>query len=92
MDPSGCVHYDFPEIELPVEPVQRPYPPLWAAGNVAPAARHGLNVVSGAPLTAELRARYDEGWAESDMPHAEAQRTMDAFIAEVIPAIRALEG
>jgi alkanesulfonate monooxygenase SsuD/methylene tetrahydromethanopterin reductase-like flavin-dependent oxidoreductase (luciferase family) len=65
MDSDGSAHYDFPEIELPVEPVQRPYPPLWAAGNVEAAARNGLNVVSGAPVTAELRARYDELWAES---------------------------
>ena len=65
MDASGCAHYDFPEIELPVEPIQRPYPPLWAAGNVEHAAAHGLNVVSGAPLSAELRARYDEQWAET---------------------------
>ena len=65
MDSTGSEHYDFPEIELPVEPLQRPYPPLWAAGNVEQAARHGLNVVSGAPLTADLRARYDEQWAET---------------------------
>ena len=65
MDASGCAHYDFPEIELPVEPVQRPYPPLWAAGNVENAARHGLNIVAGVPLTAEMRGRYDELWAES---------------------------
>jgi alkanesulfonate monooxygenase SsuD/methylene tetrahydromethanopterin reductase-like flavin-dependent oxidoreductase (luciferase family) len=65
MDSDGSAHYDFPEIELPVEPVQRPYPPMWAAGNVEAAARNGLNVVSGAPVTAELRARYDELWAAS---------------------------
>jgi alkanesulfonate monooxygenase SsuD/methylene tetrahydromethanopterin reductase-like flavin-dependent oxidoreductase (luciferase family) len=64
MDASGCAHYDFPEIELPVEPVQRPYPPLWAAGNVELAARNGMNFVFGAPVTAELRRRYDELWAE----------------------------
>jgi alkanesulfonate monooxygenase SsuD/methylene tetrahydromethanopterin reductase-like flavin-dependent oxidoreductase (luciferase family) len=45
--------------------VQRPYPPLWAAGNVELAARNGMNFVSGAPITAELRRRYDELWAES---------------------------
>jgi alkanesulfonate monooxygenase SsuD/methylene tetrahydromethanopterin reductase-like flavin-dependent oxidoreductase (luciferase family) len=65
MDSAGSAHYDFPEIELPVEPLQRPYPPMWAAGNVEAAARNGLNVVSGAPVTAELRARYDTLWAES---------------------------
>jgi alkanesulfonate monooxygenase SsuD/methylene tetrahydromethanopterin reductase-like flavin-dependent oxidoreductase (luciferase family) len=65
MDASGCAHYDFPEIELPVEPLQRPYPPLWAAGNVEAAGRHGLNVVAGMPLTADARRRYDELWAQS---------------------------
>jgi alkanesulfonate monooxygenase SsuD/methylene tetrahydromethanopterin reductase-like flavin-dependent oxidoreductase (luciferase family) len=58
-------HFDFPEVELPLEPVQRPYPPLWAAGNVEAAARHGFHVVSGAPVTAEVRARHRELWEES---------------------------
>jgi alkanesulfonate monooxygenase SsuD/methylene tetrahydromethanopterin reductase-like flavin-dependent oxidoreductase (luciferase family) len=62
---DGSAHFDFPEIELPVEPVQRPYPPMWAAGNVEAAARNGLNVVSGMPVTAQMRRRYDELWAES---------------------------
>jgi alkanesulfonate monooxygenase SsuD/methylene tetrahydromethanopterin reductase-like flavin-dependent oxidoreductase (luciferase family) len=65
MDSGGSAHYDFPEIELPVAPAQRPYPPMWAAGNVEAAARNGLNVVSGAPVSAEGRRRYDELWAES---------------------------
>lgn len=80
MDASGCAHYDFPEIELPVEPVQRPYPPLWAAGNVEQAARHGMNVVSGAPLTAELRARFDELWAEG----RRAPRRLNPHVTEPI--------
>jgi alkanesulfonate monooxygenase SsuD/methylene tetrahydromethanopterin reductase-like flavin-dependent oxidoreductase (luciferase family) len=65
MDSAGSAHYDFPEIELPVEPVQRPYPPLWAAGNVEAAGRNGLNVVAGLRVTGEMRRRYDELWAES---------------------------
>jgi alkanesulfonate monooxygenase SsuD/methylene tetrahydromethanopterin reductase-like flavin-dependent oxidoreductase (luciferase family) len=65
MDSAGSERFDFPEIELPVEPVQRPYPPLWAAGNVEAAGRNGLNVVAGLPVTRELRRRYDELWAES---------------------------
>jgi alkanesulfonate monooxygenase SsuD/methylene tetrahydromethanopterin reductase-like flavin-dependent oxidoreductase (luciferase family) len=65
MDSTGSAHYDFPEIELPVGPVQRPYPPLWAAGNVEAAARHGMNVISGVPITAEMRRRYDALRAES---------------------------
>jgi alkanesulfonate monooxygenase SsuD/methylene tetrahydromethanopterin reductase-like flavin-dependent oxidoreductase (luciferase family) len=65
MDSAGSRHYDFPEVELPVEPVQRPYPPLWAAGSVEAAARNGFHVVSGVPVSAELRARHRELWAES---------------------------
>jgi alkanesulfonate monooxygenase SsuD/methylene tetrahydromethanopterin reductase-like flavin-dependent oxidoreductase (luciferase family) len=65
MDSAGAEHFDFPEIELPVVPVQRPYPPLWAAGSVEAAGRNGLNVVSGMPVTAEMRRRYDELWAET---------------------------
>jgi alkanesulfonate monooxygenase SsuD/methylene tetrahydromethanopterin reductase-like flavin-dependent oxidoreductase (luciferase family) len=64
LDSVGSTEYDFPEIELPVAPLQRPYPPLWAAGNVEAAARHGMNVVSGVPITAEIRGRYDALWAE----------------------------
>jgi len=65
LDSAGSAHYDFPEIELPVAPWQRPYPPLWAAGNVEVAARNGMNVISGIPITAEMRRRYDALWAES---------------------------
>jgi alkanesulfonate monooxygenase SsuD/methylene tetrahydromethanopterin reductase-like flavin-dependent oxidoreductase (luciferase family) len=65
MASDGAAGVTFPEIELPVGPVQRPYPPLWAAGNVEAAGRNGLNVVSGMPVTAEMRHRYDELWAES---------------------------
>jgi alkanesulfonate monooxygenase SsuD/methylene tetrahydromethanopterin reductase-like flavin-dependent oxidoreductase (luciferase family) len=77
IDGTGSAHFDFPEVALPVEPVQRPYPPMWAAGNVETAARNGLNVVSGMPVTAEMRRRYDELWAESRLapgrlnPHVE---------------------
>jgi alkanesulfonate monooxygenase SsuD/methylene tetrahydromethanopterin reductase-like flavin-dependent oxidoreductase (luciferase family) len=62
MDSTGSTHYDFPEVELPLEPRQRPYPPLWVAGNVELAARHGLNFVYGAPIDAGMRARYEELW------------------------------
>lgn len=64
MDSTGSTHYDFPEVELPLEPRQRPYPPLWVAGNVELAARNGLNFVFGAPIDAGMRARYDELWTE----------------------------
>jgi alkanesulfonate monooxygenase SsuD/methylene tetrahydromethanopterin reductase-like flavin-dependent oxidoreductase (luciferase family) len=78
LDSAGSTEYDFPEIELPVAPLQRPYPPLWAAGNVEAAARQGMNVISGVPITAEIRRRYDALFAEGRRdrdhlnPHVEA--------------------
>lgn len=65
IDSTRASHYDFPEVELPVEPRQRPYPPLWAAGNVELAARNGFNFVFGGPVTEQVRSRYDELWEES---------------------------
>ena len=53
MDSAGFEHFDFPEVELPVEPVQRPYPPLWAAGGGAPHRRGDAGGAGGGqPLTA----------------------------------------
>ena len=64
IDSSASRHYDFPEVELPLEPRQKPYPPMWAAGNVEFAARNGLHFVFGAPISADVRRRYDELWEE----------------------------
>jgi alkanesulfonate monooxygenase SsuD/methylene tetrahydromethanopterin reductase-like flavin-dependent oxidoreductase (luciferase family) len=64
IDSAGAGHYDFPESELPLEPWQKPYPPLWAAGNVDLAARNGFHFVFGAPITEKIRARYQELWEE----------------------------
>ncbi|HZO37075.1 MAG TPA: LLM class flavin-dependent oxidoreductase [Solirubrobacteraceae bacterium] len=57
---EGSEFHDFAEMKLPFEPIQRPYPPLWTAGNVEMAGRGGHNLISPAPMTAEIRARYDE--------------------------------
>jgi alkanesulfonate monooxygenase SsuD/methylene tetrahydromethanopterin reductase-like flavin-dependent oxidoreductase (luciferase family) len=65
MDSKGARGYDFPEIELPVEPRQKPYPPMWAAGNVEFAARNGFNFIFGGPVTEKVRSRYEELWEES---------------------------
>jgi alkanesulfonate monooxygenase SsuD/methylene tetrahydromethanopterin reductase-like flavin-dependent oxidoreductase (luciferase family) len=64
MDSRAARHYDFPEVELPLEPLQRPYPPMWAAGNVELSASNRLHFISGAPVSAEMRSRYDELWAQ----------------------------
>ena len=47
-------------MELPFEPAQRPYPPLWTAGNVETAGRGGHNFIFPTPIPAEVRCRYDE--------------------------------
>jgi len=62
---EGSKYYDFTELRLPFEPIQKPYPPLWTAGNVEAAGRGGHNFVYPIPITDELRVRYDELRAES---------------------------
>jgi alkanesulfonate monooxygenase SsuD/methylene tetrahydromethanopterin reductase-like flavin-dependent oxidoreductase (luciferase family) len=58
MSGEGCTYYDFPEIELPIAPIQRPHPPFWYPGNLETAGRLGFNCISGQPITPELRAGY----------------------------------
>jgi alkanesulfonate monooxygenase SsuD/methylene tetrahydromethanopterin reductase-like flavin-dependent oxidoreductase (luciferase family) len=65
IDSTRASHYEFPEVELPLEPRQKPYPPLWGAGNVEFAARNGFNFIFGAPITEQIRGRYRELWEES---------------------------
>lgn len=55
--------YDFPEVQVALEPAQKPYPPLWYPGSVEYAGRMGLNFVSGR-ITRELRERYEECFEE----------------------------
>jgi alkanesulfonate monooxygenase SsuD/methylene tetrahydromethanopterin reductase-like flavin-dependent oxidoreductase (luciferase family) len=63
IDSEGSAFYTFPEVDVSLEPAQKPYPPLWYPGNVEYAGRMGLNFVSGR-ITKELRERYDECWEE----------------------------
>lgn len=53
-------YYDFLEMKLPYEPVQRPYPPLWTAGNVETAGRLGHNFITPRTMPEQMRSRYDE--------------------------------
>lgn len=62
---KGSKYYDFVELKLPFEPIQKPYPPLWSAGNVETAGRGGYNFIFPAPIPDETRARYDELRTES---------------------------
>jgi alkanesulfonate monooxygenase SsuD/methylene tetrahydromethanopterin reductase-like flavin-dependent oxidoreductase (luciferase family) len=71
-------HVRFDGIWCDPKPAQRPYPPMWVAGNVELAGRRGLNFIFGAPIDADLRRRYDELWAagrddpERLNPHVDA--------------------
>jgi alkanesulfonate monooxygenase SsuD/methylene tetrahydromethanopterin reductase-like flavin-dependent oxidoreductase (luciferase family) len=65
MSSEGSKYYDFLELQLPFERIQKPYPPLWTAGNVESAGRNGHNVLVPYTMTPEARARYDELHTES---------------------------
>lgn len=57
-------HYQIQDAALDVLPLQRPYPPLWYAGNVEFAGARGLNFLGrGVPL---LR-RYWQLWEEAKL-------------------------
>jgi alkanesulfonate monooxygenase SsuD/methylene tetrahydromethanopterin reductase-like flavin-dependent oxidoreductase (luciferase family) len=60
MSSENSRFYDFIEFELPFEPVQRPYPPLWTAGNVETAGRGGHNFIWPVPIALEMKERYEE--------------------------------
>jgi alkanesulfonate monooxygenase SsuD/methylene tetrahydromethanopterin reductase-like flavin-dependent oxidoreductase (luciferase family) len=57
---EGSQYYDFLELKLPFELKQKPYPPLWTAGNVVAAGNGGHNFVFPYTMTEEIRAKYDE--------------------------------
>ena len=57
---EGSKYYDFLELKLPFELKQKPYPPLWTAGNVVAAGNGGHNFVFPYTMTEEIRSKYDE--------------------------------
>jgi alkanesulfonate monooxygenase SsuD/methylene tetrahydromethanopterin reductase-like flavin-dependent oxidoreductase (luciferase family) len=65
MSSEGSRYYDFLELKLPFELKQKPYPPLWTAGNVVAAGNGGHNFVFPYTMTEEIRAKYDELRASS---------------------------
>lgn len=77
---EGSKYYDFLELKLPFELKQKPYPPLWTAGNVDTAGRGGHNFVFPYTMTEEVRTKYDELRAASRLepghqnPHVEEPR------------------
>ena len=83
MSSDDSTFYDFAELKLPFDPVQRPYPPLWTAGNVETAGRGGHNFIFPTTMTPEMRARYDELRAESrEQPGHQNPHVDDPWIAQ----------
>jgi alkanesulfonate monooxygenase SsuD/methylene tetrahydromethanopterin reductase-like flavin-dependent oxidoreductase (luciferase family) len=83
MSSDDSAFYDFVELKLPFEPVQRPYPPLWTAGNVETAGRGGHNFIFPTTMTPEMRARYDELRAESrEQPGHQNPHVDEPWIAQ----------
>ena len=67
----------------PFEPVQRPYPPLWSAGNPAKAGAGGHNFIFPLPMPVEMRAHYDELRAASRQePGHQNPHVEDPWIAQ----------
>jgi alkanesulfonate monooxygenase SsuD/methylene tetrahydromethanopterin reductase-like flavin-dependent oxidoreductase (luciferase family) len=58
-------YYRFKGVPLDLEPLQRPYPPFWYAGNLEAAGRRGLNALGGGSVRRESLERYWELWQES---------------------------
>jgi alkanesulfonate monooxygenase SsuD/methylene tetrahydromethanopterin reductase-like flavin-dependent oxidoreductase (luciferase family) len=57
--------YHFDDLPIVLRPYQQPYPPLWYAGNIGPAAAAGMNCVVGGPIpvVAQQVAAYRAGCA-----------------------------
>ena len=59
--------FRFDDLPMELAPKQRPYPPLWYAGNVETAARHGMSFVGPGTVARfpKIVARYRELWKEA---------------------------
>jgi len=80
---EGSPFYEFLELKLPFAPVQRPYPPLWTAGNVETAGRGGHNFIFPMRISEQMRARYDELRAASrEEPGHQNPHVTDPRIAQ----------
>jgi alkanesulfonate monooxygenase SsuD/methylene tetrahydromethanopterin reductase-like flavin-dependent oxidoreductase (luciferase family) len=60
MKSEGSKYFSFPDANLAMEPVQRPYPELWYPAKLSYAAEHNLHLVMSSFITAEERAQFDE--------------------------------
>jgi len=59
-------YFRFDDLPMELAPLQRPYPPLWYAGNAEYAARHGMHLIGSGGLRRlpETVARYRAVWQE----------------------------
>ena len=83
-------YYSFKNVELQIEPVQRPYPPLWYPTNssesMAWLAQEGLNTVvhyQSMPVIRELFDLYRRLWNE----HANNPNRLNAHVREPLYGI-----
>ena len=60
MSSEGSRFYNFLELKLPWALKQKPYPPLWTAGNIEAAGSRGHNFVAPFTITEPVRAHYDQ--------------------------------
>jgi len=94
---EGSTYYDFLELQLPFRPIQHPYPALWTGGNVETAGRGGHNFIFSAPISPEMRARYDELRAASreepghQNPHVTEPRIAQCTSLVIAPTDEAAE-
>jgi len=61
---AGGKHYDFPEIQLQLRPVQQPNPPFWYPGNPVVAGRYGLGLVWPGVIPQDAYDLYVSTWEE----------------------------
>ena len=65
VDASACKHYDFPAIEMCMQPLQAPNPPFWYPGNPVTAGRFGLNLMWPGPIPDEAYELYLKNWYDN---------------------------
>jgi len=62
IDSEGRKFFDFPTIDVAMEPAQTPNPPFWYPGDPKTAGSRGMACVTFARVTADLRQRYLTAW------------------------------
>lgn len=65
IDSEGREFFDFPVIDLAMEPAQSPNPPFWYPGDPETAGARGMACVTFTRVSPELRQRYLTAWQSS---------------------------